>query len=144
MFIVHVKGATPLQYSQACQSVIVALEPRFIQHYYHLLEPAGFTQNYVQVKRDLSDLVEKIEELIHDLPLADHIAANNAQAFRERYLTLAAKACYWRALFDGYSTVFYGLDIDGVANKYGKQSYGLPFESFAYLDSQSMLDFSVR
>lgn len=108
-----------------------------IQHHHHLLVSSGYEQNYVQVGNNFSDLSEKIEELIHYPPLAEHVADNNVQTFRERYATSAADACYWRALLDGYSFVFSTPDIAGEDGR----PRGLQYESFVTLESRSMLYF---
>ncbi|KAL4926119.1 uncharacterized protein BDV17DRAFT_293742 [Aspergillus undulatus] len=104
MFIAHVEGRSysgSLKYRQACRSVIVAHQLQYIQHHHYLLVPSGPHQNYVEVSRDFSDLAERIEPLLDDPQRAERIADNSVRTFRERYLTPAAEACYWRALWDG-------------------------------------------
>ncbi|KAL9078988.1 MAG: hypothetical protein Q9157_002087 [Trypethelium eluteriae] len=77
----------------------------WVENYHHLLVAEGPHQNYVQVERDFSDLSEKIETLLDD-PLQVELIANNSVAtFRDRYLTPAAQACYWRRLFWAWRSV---------------------------------------
>ncbi|PGG99360.1 hypothetical protein AJ79_08554 [Helicocarpus griseus UAMH5409] len=113
MFIAHVEGrafSSSLKYRQACRSVIVAHKLQFLQHHHYLLQADGPQQNYVEVERDFSDLSQKIEELLADEARARLIADNNVRVFRERYLTKAAEACYWRELMNGWAEVFSNND----------------------------------
>jgi len=57
------------------------------------------------VKRDFSDLGDKVQHYISHPKEAQHIADNGIATFRERYLTLAAEACYWRRLIEGWNEV---------------------------------------
>lgn len=70
---------------------------------------------------------------------ARKIADNSVHTFRERYLTPAAEACYWRRLFEGYGQVFTGarLYIDREDGSVAKR--GMRYETFMLLDSESML-----
>lgn len=68
-------------------------------HYYPLLITSGEDQNIVETERDYSDLNDKMNELIQDPMTAERIASNGAKLFRDRYLTPAAEACYWRRMF---------------------------------------------
>ncbi|KAJ5908624.1 hypothetical protein N7495_001306 [Penicillium taxi] len=142
MFIAHVEGrsySASLKYRQACQSVIVAHKLQYIQHHHYLLVSSGPNQNYVEVERDFSDLSAKIEPLLHNNATARQIATNSVKTFRERYLTPAAEACYWRALFDGYGNVWnrtVSLGSEG-------QDRGLRYESFMLLESAHMLEFKA-
>lgn len=74
-------------------------------HYYHLLNPDGLDQNFVSVRRDFSDIETKIRYLFGDREAAQRIADNAVATFRDRYLTLAAEACYWRRLMRNWSEV---------------------------------------
>lgn len=103
---------------------------------------SGPYQNYVEVERDFSDLSEKIQPLVDDTNAARRIAENSARTFRERYLTPAAEACYWRALFDGYSNVW-NSSVDPWSSVYGKER-GLRYESFVLLESSWMFDFRAE
>lgn len=128
-----------MKYRQACNSVIVAHKLQFIQHHHYLLVASGPNQNYVEVERDFSDLGNKIEPLIQDTEAARRIANNSVKTFRERYLTPAAEACYWRSLFDGYGLVW-NSTVDPWSAKQGTER-GLRYESFVLLESPKMFEF---
>ncbi|KAJ5664908.1 uncharacterized protein N7477_007356 [Penicillium maclennaniae] len=142
MFIAHVEGrsySASLKYRQACNSVIVAHKLQYIQHHHYLLVSEGPNQNYVEVERDFSDLGEKIEPLVRDNGAAERIANNSVKTFRERYLTPAAEACYWRSLFSGYSSVW-NSTVNPWSDRDGKER-GLRYESFVLLESPKMFEF---
>ncbi|PKY03806.1 endoplasmic reticulum-resident kdel protein [Aspergillus campestris IBT 28561] len=144
MFIAHVEGrsySASLKYRQACNSVIVAHKLQYIQHHHYLLVPDGPHQNYIEVERDFNDLSAKMEPLLRDTKAAQRIADNSVRTFRERYLTKAAEACYWRALFDGYEQVWNSSVT--VWSEQQQRERGLRYESFILLDSQSMLNFET-
>lgn len=46
-----------------------------------------------------------MEDLLDHPEKAKRIADNSVQVFRERYLTQAAEACYWRRLIKRWKTV---------------------------------------
>ena len=77
-----------------------------------------------------------MEDLIQNPKKAEMIANNNVETFRERYLTQAAEACYWRALWEGWSQVS-NFSKEALVPK------GLRYESFLLLESSEMLQFSV-
>ncbi|KAE8154226.1 glycosyl transferase family 90-domain-containing protein [Aspergillus avenaceus] len=144
MFIAHVEGRSysgSLKYRQACNSVIVAHKLQYIQHHHYLLVPSGPNQNYIEVERDFSDLSAKIEPLLTDSETAQRIADNSVRTFRDRYLTKAAEACYWRQLFDGYSGVW--NSSVPVWSEADQRERGLRYESFVLMDSQTMLEFKA-
>lgn len=93
------------KYLQNCNSVVIMHTRRWIENYDHLLVPAGPQQNYVQVERDFSDLPPKMDYLLGHPGEAERIANNSVTAFRDRYLTPAAQACYWREMFHAWSEV---------------------------------------
>ncbi|EYE98592.1 uncharacterized protein EURHEDRAFT_374660 [Aspergillus ruber CBS 135680] len=139
MFIAHVEGrsySASLKYRQACRSVIVAHKLQFIQHHHYLLVSSGPEQNYVEVERDFSDLADKLEPLVENPDAAKRIADNSVRTFRERYLTKAAEACYWRALFDGYGAVWNSSGVRDARER------GLRYESFVLLESSEMVGFA--
>ncbi|KAF7585733.1 hypothetical protein BBP40_010183 [Aspergillus hancockii] len=108
MFIGHVEGraySASLKYRQACRSVVVAHKLQYIQHHHYLLVSSGPEQNYVEVERDFSDLPKRMDELLKSPDKAERIANNSVKTFRERYLTPAAEACYWRALWEGWAEI---------------------------------------
>ncbi|RAL03085.1 uncharacterized protein BO80DRAFT_453771 [Aspergillus ibericus CBS 121593] len=124
MFIAHVEGrsySASLKYRQACNSVIV--------------------QNYVEVERDFSDLEDKLEPLLADPSLAERIANNSVRTFRDRYLTKAAEACYWRMLFEGYGSVW--NSSISVWSEVHRRERGLRYESFLLMDSRLMFEFDA-
>ncbi|KAJ5208393.1 CAZyme family GT90 [Penicillium cf. viridicatum] len=144
MFIAHIEGrsySASLKYRQACNSVIVSHKLQFIQHHHYLLVADGPNQNFVEVERDFSDLSEKIESLVSDTEAAQRIANNSVTTFRERYLTPAAEACYWRSLFDGYAGVWNGTVEQWSETK--DRERGLRYESFVLLESLKMYEFEA-
>ncbi|KKZ65208.1 hypothetical protein EMCG_08915 [[Emmonsia] crescens] len=147
MFIAHVEGrafSSSLKYRQACRSVVVTHKLQFIQHHHYLLQADGPRQNYVEVERDFSDLEEKMEALLHDEEHAKLIADNSVKAFRERYLTKAAEACYWRELINGWGIVFSnsGNGVEPEAPGVLGPAWGTRYESFILLESKNMMEFS--
>ena len=77
----------------------------WIEPHTHLLVAAGERQNMVQVERDFSDLEAKVQRLLEQPAAARAIAEEGARVFRDRYLTPAAQACYWRRLFVAWKSV---------------------------------------
>ncbi|KAF5858943.1 hypothetical protein ETB97_003546 [Aspergillus alliaceus] len=143
-FIAHVEGrsySASLKYRQACRSVIVIHELQYIQHHHYLLVSSGQYQNYVQVERDFSDLPQKIQELLDDPAKARQIANNNVNIFRERYLTPAADACYWRELLQAWTMVS-GEITSTVADPTSEPKRGYRYESFILLQDNSMMHFA--
>ncbi|KAE8377189.1 glycosyl transferase family 90-domain-containing protein [Aspergillus bertholletiae] len=142
MFIGHVEGraySASLKYRQACRSVIVAHKLQHIQHHHYLLVSSGPEQNYVEVERDFSDLPKRMDELLKNPDKAERIANNSVKTFRERYLTPAAEACYWRALWEGWAEVSANVTRDVERPPVER---GLRYESFVMLDSNDMLEYS--
>lgn len=134
-----------LKYRQACRSVVVAHQLQYIQHYHYLLVSSGPHQNYVEVNRNFSDLSETMDSLLNDPDTAERIANNSVSTFRERYLTLAADACYWRALWNGWAAVSANVTsaLESRIDESGFEA-GLRYESFMLLDSRDMLQFSFK
>jgi len=132
-FLAHTEGNSysgRLKYLQNCRSVVVAHTMDWIQHQNPLMVASGSNQNYVEVKRDFSDLEEKMEALIADSKEAERIAENNVRIFRERYLTPAAEVCYWRSLVRGWGAVSFEPEFWAI--KGGKRRWrGVPWESYA-------------
>ncbi|KAF2145290.1 uncharacterized protein K452DRAFT_207289, partial [Aplosporella prunicola CBS 121167] len=105
-YLAHTEGNSwsgRLRYLQNCLSVSVIHELDYVAHYYPLLKADGPEQNYVAVKRDFSDLAEKMDHLTANTAAARRIAEESARTFRDRYLTPAAEACYWRRMFKLYA-----------------------------------------
>ncbi|KAJ6136724.1 hypothetical protein N7497_012428 [Penicillium chrysogenum] len=142
MFIGHVEGraySASLKYRQACRSVVVAHQLQYIQHHHYLLVSSGPEQNYVEVERDFSDLPKRMDELLKNPAKAERIANNSVETFRERYLTPAAEACYWRALWEGWAEVSANVTRDVERPPVDG---GLRYESFVLLDSNDMFKYS--
>jgi hypothetical protein len=64
---------------------------------------------------------------------AARIARNNVETFRDRYLTPAAEACYWRHMISAWASVafepsFYDTDEAEIA-----KWRGTPYESFSLM-----------
>nr|OQO25545.1 hypothetical protein B0A51_06864 [Rachicladosporium sp. CCFEE 5018] len=142
-YIAHVEGrsySASLKYRQACRSVIIAHKLQYIQHHHYLLSSHGSTQNYVEVERDFQDLPAKMEHLLANPAEAERIADNSVKTFRERYLTLAAEACYWRNLWGGYASIAEKPEL--WTEMEGKRvKRGLRYETFLLLSSKEMLEF---
>jgi hypothetical protein len=120
--------------------VVVAHKLQYIQHHHYLLSSQGPTQNYVEVERDFSDLPDKMIHLLANPAEAQRIADNSVATFRERYLTPAAEACYWRSLWEGYAEVSERPELwDGKGESRKKR--GLRYETFMLLGSEEMYSF---
>jgi len=101
----------------------------WIEPHHALLVSSGPQQNFVEVENDFSDLEDKIAELLEQPERAAQIAANGVETFRDRYLTPAAQACYWRRMIRNWKEVSFepqGWEfVDGV-----KRIRGIPFETY--------------
>ena len=132
-YLAHTEGNSysgRLKYLQNCRSVIVAHPLEWHQHFSPLLDPKlGPDQNYVEVKKDFSDLGETIENLERDGERAKRIADTSVRVFRERYLTPAAEACYWRRLVKKWAEVSFEPTFYQDTPE-GKKWRGVPFESY--------------
>lgn len=119
-----------LKYLQSCRSVVVSHKLDWIQHYYHLMKSSGPEQNFVEVKRDWSDLEKTMQHFLDHDEEAKQIADNSVKMFRERYLTPAAEVCYWRRLMREWKKV---LDFEPEFFKLvdeKKEWRGISVESF--------------
>lgn len=104
-------------------------KPKWFEPHQHLYVSSGPQQNVVEVERDFSDLEEKIEELLKDPERARAIAKNSVATFRDRYLTPAAQACYWRQLLVSWAEVSFTPEAwETVRGR--KRLRGVAFESF--------------
>lgn len=117
----------------------MAHQLQYIQHHHYLLVSSGPEQNYVEVERDFSDLPKRMDELLENPDKAERIANNSVKTFRERYLTPAAEACYWRALWEGWAEVSANVTRDVERPPVDR---GLRYESFVLLDSNDMFKYS--
>ena len=116
---------------------------QYIQHHHYLLVSSGPLQNYVEVERDFSDLANKMSNLLDNPAKAKKIADNSVQTFRERYLTPAAEACYWRALWKGYGKVSQPAELWMTVPPGRQVKRGLRYETFVLLSSEEMLNFAA-
>lgn len=82
-------------------------------------------------------------ELLGDPKKAQSIADNSVTTFRERYLTPAAEACYWRALWRAYANVSEPADLWRLEVDRTQTKRGLRYETFVLLSSEEMLDFKA-
>ncbi|KAL9097572.1 MAG: hypothetical protein Q9165_000468 [Trypethelium subeluteriae] len=93
------------KYLLNCDSVVVMHKRIWMENYEHLMIGEGVDQNVVFVRDDFEDLPEKMETLLGNPQLAKKIADNSARQFRDKYLTPAAQACYWRKLFHAWRDI---------------------------------------
>ncbi|KAH9992694.1 glycosyl transferase family 90-domain-containing protein [Xylariaceae sp. FL0662B] len=140
-YVAHTEGNSwsgRLRYLHNCDSVPVIHELDYLFHYAHLLKDSGSHQNYVQVKRDWSDLETQMEALLASPHRARRIALESTRVFRDRYLTPAAEACYWRRLIRNWRAVMdfeprrYEVREDGT-----KVRRGVSWERFAFRQKHS-------
>ncbi|KAG8624860.1 hypothetical protein KVT40_007927 [Elsinoe batatas] len=132
-YLIHTEGASYSgrgKYLQNCNSIVIMHDREWREHYDQLLVPEGPEQNFVQVKRDWRDLETKINWLEAHPVEAEQVAKKGTEVFRDRYLSPAAQACYWRELFTGWAQVsfkphFYTRDAQG-----GVILRGTPYETF--------------
>lgn len=110
--------------------MVIAHKLQWIQHHHYLMVSNGTQQNFVEVERDFSDLDAKMDYLLANPEEAKRIADNSVKTFRERYLTPAAEACYWRALFRGWGEVSFTPELYEMIGE-GRRLRGLRFESFS-------------
>lgn len=107
MFLAHTEGRSFSgrgKYLLNCRSVVVSHKLEWKEAHHAALISSGPEANYVQVERDYSDLSRKIEFLIDHPETTERIAENAVKTFRDRYLTPAAEACYWRELVRKYAS----------------------------------------
>ncbi|KAF2477315.1 uncharacterized protein BDR25DRAFT_300282 [Lindgomyces ingoldianus] len=148
MFIAHAEGRSysgALKYRQLCRSVVVSHKLQWIQHYHYLLKSNGTNQNFVEVERDFSDLNSAMKDLLAHPEKAKRIADNSVQVFRERYLTPAAEACYWRALFKAWKEVSFepllyaGVEVGERLKR--TQKRGIRFETFTLFETDRQMEY---
>lgn len=130
-YLGHVEGRSysgRLKYLQNCRSVIVSHTLTWIEAHHGALISKGPDQNYVEVRRDWSNLEDTVMHLVEHPELAEVIAENSVKTFRDRYLTPAAESCYWRRLIEGWASVSFEPHFFADVEK--KKWRGVPFESF--------------
>jgi hypothetical protein len=122
------------KYLHNCHSVYIAHKRQWIEPHHALLISSGPQQNFVEVERDFSDLDLKMQELLSNENEARRIADNGVSVFRDRHLTPAAQACYWRELIRGWASVSFEPEgWESVVAENGaavRRLRGIPFESY--------------
>ena len=125
-----------LKYRQLCRSVLIIHKLQWIQHHHYLLRADGEHQNHVEVERDFRDLEAAMDDLLANPAKAQRIAEYSVKTFRERYLTVAAEACYWRSLVRTWGEVTKGWEVrlyeeqtNGDRRSMGKKR-GVRYETF--------------
>ncbi|GAB7337448.1 hypothetical protein MBLNU457_g2787t1 [Dothideomycetes sp. NU457] len=111
-----------LKYLLNCHAVTFVHQLEWTTFYYHLLRGSGPDQNVVSLNRDFQDLERNVDGLLRDPQKMQQIADNAAATFRDRYITPAAVACYWRHLLGAYAEVSFRPEID--------DEHGISFEEF--------------
>ncbi|OQN97956.1 hypothetical protein B0A48_16261 [Cryoendolithus antarcticus] len=156
MFLAQTEGNSysgRLKFLLNCHSVLLSHPLKWVEHFHHLLLHEGGGQNYIRTKQDFSDLPSIMAEVLaapDTIMKAKRIADNSRRVFRERYLTPAAEACYWRALIRGWASVqgfevnpwreevgaeHEGGLVDDTGKRRGKGRFrGVPFEGFAIME----------
>jgi hypothetical protein len=81
-----------------------------------------------------------MEHLLANPAEAQRIADNSVATFRERYLTPAAEACYWRSLWEEYAAVSESPALWAEKGE-GRKKRGLRYETFMLLGSEQMYSF---
>lgn len=133
MFIAHVSGLSwsgQGKYVRNCHSVVVSHTLEWREIYDAALVYSGPEQNAVRVADDWSDLDATMETLLANTTAAKKIADNAQVMLRDRYLTPAAEACYWRKLIQGYASVSFEPELYEAD---GRTLRGVPYESFTLL-----------
>ena len=135
MLLAHVEGRSYSgrgKYLQNCRSVLITHELEWREIHHAALVSSGPDANYVLVKRDFSDLEANVLRLLSDGEYAEVIAENSVRAFRDRYLTPAAEACYWRELIWAYGSLcdFEPVLYSNESSERGRRVRGVDFESF--------------
>lgn len=133
MFIAHVSGlgwSGQGKYVRNCHSIVVSHSLEWREIYDAALVYSGPEQNAVRVADDWSDLEATMESLLANTTTAKTIADNAQTMLRDRYLTPAAEACYWRKLIQGYASVSFKPELYEAD---GQTLRGVPYESFTLL-----------
>ncbi|KAH8723588.1 hypothetical protein GQ44DRAFT_310480 [Phaeosphaeriaceae sp. PMI808] len=132
-FLVHIEDSSYSgrgKYLLNYGSVVITYKAEWVEPHSHLFVSAGPHQNVVEVERDFFDLEDKVEELLHNPRRAQAIANNSINTFRDKYLTPAAEACYWRQLFLSWAKVSFYLELWEVNGNGKKTIRVIPFETF--------------
>lgn len=134
MFLAHTEGHSFSgrgKYLFNCRSVVISHQLVWREAHHAAMIASGPEQNFVEVKRDFSDLEEKVEYLLDHPDAAERIAENSVATFRDRYLTPAAEACYWRYLLQQYASVCDFIpDIYQTNDREVQELRGVPYEEW--------------
>ncbi|KAF2401047.1 hypothetical protein EJ06DRAFT_556497 [Trichodelitschia bisporula] len=131
-FVAHTEGHSYSgrgKYLLNCHSVSVVHEPEWIEPHTHLFIPSGPQQNVVAVRRDFKDLNKQMKSLMRQPERAQQIATNSVATFRDRYLTPAATACYWRDMFRAWASVSFEPQLFEIVEG-ERRERGVSFESW--------------
>lgn len=140
MFLAHAEGRSFSgrgKYLLNCRSVFVSHRLVWREvHHAAMISGSGPDANFVEVDRDFSDLEQKIEFLLDNPEVAERIANNAVKTFRDRYLTPAAEACYWRYLIRRYADVC-DFEPSLYADSKGQRKMrGVPFETWVLMGDE--------
>lgn len=103
----------------------------WIEPHHSLLVSSGPGQNFVEVEDDFSNLEREVLALLADPERARRISQNGIETFRDRSLTPASQACYWRQVVKGWAQISFvpaGWEAEPVGNR--RKIRGVPFETF--------------
>ncbi|PGH14653.1 hypothetical protein AJ80_05834 [Polytolypa hystricis UAMH7299] len=135
MFLAHVEGRSFSgrgKYLQNCRSVFITHPLVWREMHHAALVSSGSEQNYIELAGGggtFKDLDDVMGTLLDRPELVERIAENGVRTFRERYLTPAAEACYWRELVGAYGDM-----LDFKPEVYTNESHverrGVTFESW--------------
>jgi hypothetical protein len=137
-YLVHTEGNSysgRAKHLLNCNSVSIVHKPEWWEPHTHLFEASGPGQNFILVERNFTDLDAKISHLIANPAEAKRIAANSVTIFRDRYLTPAAQACYWRRMLNSWAKLSFEPDLyytttETSNGKPMKKLRGTPYETF--------------
>ncbi|UZJ50723.1 hypothetical protein CBS101457_000043 [Exobasidium rhododendri] len=112
-----------LKFLQNCESVILTRKAVYLQHWTHLFNSnkSSPLQNMVvlppvdgNIDQSWRNAASEMDALIADDARAQSIAARSVEIFRDRYLSPAAVACYWRKAIKIFaSSQRYTVSLDG-------------------------------
>ncbi|KAJ3114618.1 hypothetical protein HDU96_001872 [Phlyctochytrium bullatum] len=113
MYLMHAEGHSysgRLKYLLLCRSLVLMHQLTFIQHFHHLLDgnPKSPNQNVIIVPTPFKENLGKVMETLLELKGSEwekRVLDNAWNELREKYLSPAAIACYWRRMIKEYSTV---------------------------------------
>jgi hypothetical protein len=128
-YVVNTEGrswSSRLTHILSCDSIVLIHDMEWIAHYYHLFDPPT---NCVWIKRDFSDLESTIAYYNEHIEEAQKIAERTKEVFRDRYITPAATACYWRRLMRTWSEVAFEPEVVDK-KRGGGRLRGISFEEF--------------